>query len=336
MAEIPESLEARLVEHYGRALTDEIIAGMSTPRHTSLRANTLKTTAADVVSTLDAAGIEWAHPAFSQNAFILNTECAAAIRTLPIYDAGQIYLQSLSAMLPPLVLAPRAGETVLDMAAAPGGKTCQMAALSGNQALITACEKNPIRAQKLEHNLDKQGARRVNVMQTDARKLDSFFVFDKVLLDSPCSGSGTLQLAPGAIVDFTDELLHRSMTAQRALLRKALNVVRPGGIVVYSTCSILPEENELAVRDALDPAYNLPQPKGGRSGKGKRGRGRAGKAQAGAQAGPQAPKFATEIVPISAELTRGVPTLPCSLEGAMCVKPTAQYEGFFVCAIKRV
>lgn len=100
-------------------------------------------------------------------------------------------------MLPALVLAPKAGETVLDMAAAPGGKTTQMAALSGGKALITACEKNAIRADRLQFNLTRQGARAVNIMRQDARLLDSLFKFDKILLDAPCSGSGTLLLEDG-------------------------------------------------------------------------------------------------------------------------------------------
>ena len=95
-------------------------------------------------------------------------------------------------MIPPLVLAPRQGETVLDMAAAPGGKTTQMAALSGNAALITACEKNRIRAERMQFNLQRQGATRVSVMVEDARRLDDLFSFDRILLDAPCSGSGTI------------------------------------------------------------------------------------------------------------------------------------------------
>ena len=119
------------------------------------------------------------------------------IQELPIYKEGGIYLQSLSSMLPPLFLGPKAGESVLDMAAAPGGKTTQMAAMTGNQAQITACEKNKARSEKLKYNLEKQGASGTYVMVEDARKLDDFFSFDRILLDAPCSGSGTVEVRDG-------------------------------------------------------------------------------------------------------------------------------------------
>ena len=108
-------------------------------------------------------------------------------------------------MIPPIVLDPSPGESILDMAAAPGGKTTQMAALSGGLADITACEKNKIRAQRLLYNLKKQGAGRVTVLETDARRLDSRFFFDKILLDAPCSGSGTV--TPGRC-NFSEEHSH--------------------------------------------------------------------------------------------------------------------------------
>ena len=103
-------------------------------------------------------------------------------------------MQSLSSMLPPVILEPKEGKDILDMAAAPGGKTTQMAALTNNKAHITACEMNNIRIEKLKYNLEKQGASCVYVMNKDSRQIDDFFSFDQILLDSPCSGSGTIDL----------------------------------------------------------------------------------------------------------------------------------------------
>ena len=113
---------------------------------------------------------------------------------MDIYKNGKIYLQSLSSMLPPIVLNPMPKNDILDMTAAPGGKTTQIAALSNNEANITACEINKIRAERLRYNLDKQGASSVFVMLEDARNIDNFFSFDQILLDSPCSGSGTINI----------------------------------------------------------------------------------------------------------------------------------------------
>ena len=124
-------------------------------------------------------------------AFLLEGADERAVQALPLYERGEIYLQSLSSMLPPLALAPQEGADILDMAAAPGGKTAQMAAMTGNRANITACEINQIRAEKLKYNLEKQGATRVNIMVRDARKLEDFFRFDQILLDAPCSGRST-------------------------------------------------------------------------------------------------------------------------------------------------
>ena len=134
------------------------------------------------------------------------------------------------------------------MAAAPGGKTTQMSAISKNEAMITACEKNTIRAERLKYNLEKQGAKRVNVMKEDARKLDDYFSFDKILLDAPCSGSGTENIYSK---NFTEELIKRSVKVQEELLTKALKILKSGKEMVYSTCSILKEENENILNKSL-------------------------------------------------------------------------------------
>ncbi|WP_172135094.1 RsmB/NOP family class I SAM-dependent RNA methyltransferase [Adlercreutzia sp. ZJ473] len=332
---LPPELLARLASHYEPEVTDDIIAGYAASRACTLRANTLKASPAEVAAELDAAGIAWRAPAFYADAFVTDAGSEPALRALDAYAQGKVYLQSLSAMLPPLALDPRPGENILDMAAAPGGKTCQTAALSGGKALITACEKNAVRAQKLRHNLEKQGVARCNVMECDARKLDEFFTFDKVLLDAPCSGSGTVSLAGGAYCGgFSGELLERSVKTQRALLRKAFETVRPGGIVVYATCSILPEENELLIESVLNPSKDelAGAPRGGRRGRGRRGR---GKRRGGERQRPAKPVNA-EVVPLPDGLLEGVPLLPCALEGAACVRPTELYEGFFVAVLKRL
>ena len=106
---------------------------------------------------------------------------------------------------------------------------------------MTACERNKIRGEKLKYNLEKQGATHVNVMLEDAGSLSDFFSFDKILLDAPCSGSGTDNVFK---CNFTKELIDKSKRAQERLLRKALKILKPGGEMVYSTCSILREENE--------------------------------------------------------------------------------------------
>ena len=203
-------------------------------------------------------------------------------------------------MLPPIILEPQEGKDILDMAAAPGGKTTQMAALSNNKAHITACEMNNIRIEKLKYNVEKQGATCVYVMQKDSRQIDDFFSFDQILLDSPCSGSGTLYLEnPNINKYFTKVLVEKSTKAQFALLKKALRILKPGEEMVYSTCSILKEENEDIVRKAMSTAK-------------------------------------CEIVKIEFEGMECLPLLPVDIEGTLCIKPDEYYEGFYVAKIRKL
>ena len=184
------------------------------------------------------------------------------------------------------------------MAAAPGGKTTQMSALTENLALITACEKNKIRADRLRYNIEKQGAKRINVMQEDARKLDDFFSFDKMLLDAPCSGSGTITLEDETLEkSFTIELVERSEKTQFELLNKAIKLLKPGHEMIYSTCSILKNENEENLNKIL----------------------KTGK---------------VEVVPLNEKITAKLPLLPSTIKGTITICPTNQYEGFFVAKIR--
>ena len=248
---IPDFLERLLKEQYGQDLTAKILEGYLSKRKTTLRVNTLKSNNEEVENELKMNNIKFSNVTWYKQGIIIENAREDEIRKLKIYEEGKIYLQSLSSMIPAIVVNPKNDENILDMAAAPGGKTTQMAAISNNGAMITACEKNKIRADRLKYNLDKQGARRVNVIQQDSRKLDDFLKFDKVLLDAPCSGSGTANIFEEK---FTEELINRSTKIQEELLKKAINLTKKGGEIIYSTCSILAKENENILEKIIDKA----------------------------------------------------------------------------------
>ncbi len=187
--EIPRFLRDLLRKQYGED-AERIERGYACRRPVTLRANALKAGGDEVDRELSRLGIAHLRMPWYEDAFLLTDAREREIRATPLYESGAVYLQSLSSMLPPLLLQPEAGETVLDMTAAPGGKTAQMYAMSGGKALITACEKDRIRFDRLKFNLARQGAVRVNAMQTDALRLDEFFRFDKILSTRRAAGAG--------------------------------------------------------------------------------------------------------------------------------------------------
>ena len=292
--QIPQFLKDMLEKQYGEEITKKIIEGYTKQRYVTLRVNKIKTTVEDIKQQLENNNIKYKEVDWYEEALIIENVREDEIRKMQMYENGEIYLQSLSSMLPPIVLEPKSGENILDMAAAPGGKTTQIATMTENKAFITACEKNKIRAERLKYNLQKQGATCVNIMTEDARQLSDYFSFDKILLDAPCSGSGTENVFDDR---FSKELIQRSCKTQETLLKKAINILKPGGEMIYSTCSILKQENEEILNKVL----------------------RKGK---------------IEIVPI--KLDREIPTLPAKVEGTICVLPTELYEGFFVAKIKKI
>ena len=206
---VPVFLKEMLERQYGNQLTEEIIDGYSQERKVTLRVNTLKSHTEEIENELQNADIEYEKVPWSKEAFVIKNVREKEIQKLDIYKDGKIYLQSLSSMLPPIMLKPEKENDILDMAAAPGGKTTQIAALVNNEARITACEMNAIRAESLKYNREKQGASCVYVMVVDARNIDSFFSFDQILLDAPCSGSGTLNVENEKLNEvFTPKLIH--------------------------------------------------------------------------------------------------------------------------------
>lgn len=237
---LPNFLQEKLIQDYGESLTEEIVRGYFEEKKVTLRINTLKTKMHDIKQELDKEKINYEGVEWYNHALIINNVKEKNLRELEMYENGSIYLQNLSSMIPTIILKPKSNENILDMAAAPGGKTTQIAAISQNNAMITACERNKIRLEKLKYNIEKQGAR-VNIISQDARDLDEYFSFDKILLDAPCSGSGTENIFSEK---FTLELIKRSIMLQEQMLEKAIKIVKVNGEIVYSTCSILKEENE--------------------------------------------------------------------------------------------
>jgi len=164
----------------------------------------------------------------------------------PYHAAGLYYLQDPSAMAVTTLLDPKPGDRVLDLAAAPGGKTTHIAAKMGNRGILVANDINPKRVRILSNNLERWGARNVIVLnETPARLSDHFGAyFDKVLVDAPCSGEGMFRKDPASRQEWTQKLVERSASRQDEILYDAARLVRPGGKLVYATCTFTPTENE--------------------------------------------------------------------------------------------
>lgn len=190
---MPEFLKDMLNNQYDEKTVKNIIEGYNVKRPVTFRVNTLKADTIEIENTLRKAGIEFERVTWSKEAFILKNVSEKDIENMEIYKNGEIYLQSLSSMLPPIILGPKENTDILDMCAAPGGKTTELATLTKNNAHITACEMNNIRLERLKYNIEKQGATSVYTMQTDSRKIDDFFSFDQILLDAPCSRKRNLK-----------------------------------------------------------------------------------------------------------------------------------------------
>jgi NOL1/NOP2/sun family putative RNA methylase len=172
----------------------------------------------------------------------------------PFHRAGLYYLQDPSAMSPAELLAPQPGEMVLDLAAAPGGKTTHLAALMQGRGLLVANEIKDKRVGHLAQNVERWGAGNVVVTNETPERLADHLgpIFDRVLVDAPCSGEGMFRKDMGARVDWSPEMVAGCAVRQHNILRVAARLVRPGGYLLYSTCTFAPEEDEGAIQALLD------------------------------------------------------------------------------------
>lgn len=171
----------------------------------------------------------------------------------PFHEAGVYYLQEASAMAPVALLDPRPGEKICDLCAAPGGKSTQIAGRLGAEGFLLCNEIHPKRAKILSRNIERMGVS--NAMVTNehpqrlAQKYSAFF--DKVLIDAPCSGEGMFRKEDAAVTDWSLETVRMCAARQAEILHSGAALVRPGGRLVYSTCTFAPEEDELAVEAFL-------------------------------------------------------------------------------------
>ena len=241
------------LERMSRLLGDEYPAfaeSLNAAPKSGLRVNTLKLTAErfkEIAPFSLGENVPWC-----PSAFVLDGEERPGLH--PYHMAGLYYMQDPSAMSPAELLNPQPGELVLDLAAAPGGKTTHLAALMQGSGLLVANEIKDKRVGHLAQNVERWGAGNVVVTNETPERLADHFgaFFDRVLVDAPCSGEGMFRKDMGARMDWSPEMVAGCAARQRNILRVAAKLVRPGGFLLYSTCTFAPEEDESSINGLLN------------------------------------------------------------------------------------
>lgn len=227
-----------------------VLAAFNNDRKTTFRVNTLKIKTVDALRTIGKLGFMISIIDWQENAFVLENKTLRELTDTGLYKEGCIYVQSLSSMLPPLILDPKPGERVLDITAAPGSKTTQMATLMENKGEILANDASRVRIFRLKANITLQGATIARVTNDDARAIWQKYpeYFDKTLVDVPCSMEGRFQANdPKSFADWSVKKVRELSRMQKWILRSAVSATKPGGTIVYSTCTLSPEENESVI-----------------------------------------------------------------------------------------
>lgn len=245
--DLPREFIARMQPLLGSAWP-AFAAALDAPRRRGLRVNTLKT---DVHTLLPLFPLPLAPAPFAPDVFCLPPERDTPFKagSDPLHHAGAYYMQEPSATVPAAVLAARPGERVLDLCAAPGGKSTQLAAAMRGKGVLWCNEYVPARARILQQNLERCGVRNAVVSSGETGRLCRALAgwADAVLVDAPCSGEGMFRKEPQALSGWSIDNIRLCAARQDEILDNAALAVRPGGRLVYSTCTFAPEEDELAV-----------------------------------------------------------------------------------------
>ncbi len=248
---LPEAFLKRVKLQLGEEYP-AFLASLQRPRAVALRFNPLKGEA----PSLPFAG---EHVPWEPMGHYFDPESRPGLH--PYHEAGVYYLQEASAMAPVALLDPRPGERVCDLCAAPGGKTTQIAGRMGGEGLLLCNEINPKRAQILSRNIERMGVANALVTNEHPRSLAERFpgFFDRVLIDAPCSGEGMFRKEEAAVTDWSQETVEMCARRQGEILHSGAAMLRPGGRLVYSTCTFAPEEDEQAVEAFLNshPDFSL-------------------------------------------------------------------------------
>ena len=255
---MPLTFKTAFVEHYSK-LTDfakykEAVLSFALK---AVRVNTLKTAVKDVKVTLENEGwalasVPWCDEGF----YVKHTDGRRDISNTDEHRRGLIFIQKSVSMLPACALRPKAGEAVLDICAAPGAKTTQMAAMIKNEGVIVANESASARLKSLYANLQRCSVLNTVVTQHSGDRFPDAILFDKILVDAPCSGTGLIkgmtQRSEETLKTWNLNMVRRLAKLQKRILCHAYSLLKSKGTLVYSTCSLEPDEDENVVEHLLE------------------------------------------------------------------------------------
>lgn len=317
---LPSLLTERIAKIYPELDRKKILLSFTKEHHgsgksdlTTFRVNKLFEEHESVPTILRKDGIPLSKSPVFIEAFSVTKEKSPRLLKHRSYKEGRIYVQNWSSMIPPLILNPKKDERVLDLSAAPGSKTCQMAGMMANSGQIVAVDRDKVRLARLKKNVKQQNVLNTEVVHGDGR----FFFrgneesFDKALIDAPCSTEARIQVhKPETYYHWSLKYIRKNAALQRALLRSALKSLKPGGEAVYSTCTYAPEENEMVVQSILDDPVLGPQ---------------------------------ISIAKISSKLPSARPgieswdgvTFNSKMRNSIRIIPEPGFEGFFICKLRK-
>ena len=232
---------------FGERIADKILEGYINLRKSSFRVNTLKSTVEEIDNLLNGLNISFEKVDWYDKAYIIDKRFEKALRETDEYKNGKIYFQSLSSMMPVVILNPQEDDVILDVASAPGSKTTQIAAETNNKAKIIANEKDTIRIEKLKYNSELQNANIEEIINYNGIELGNLYEsnFNKILLDTPCSGEGRFLInEPETYKSWSNTMVSNLNTLQKELIKSAAKALGPDGLLCYSTCTLNKKEDE--------------------------------------------------------------------------------------------
>lgn len=252
--QIPEEFFERLKLIAPNPTEFQTIKSTFVERPTTFRINTIKADPQTTANSLKKQNFKIQKAPWSDIAFQLQNKSKKELMETTEYEQGHIYIQSFASQIPPIVLDPKPGQKVLDLTAAPGSKTSQLAALTNQEADLTAVELNKPRFFKLKHNMDHLGVNAEIHLQDGVLFAKQHpEEFDSILLDAPCSAEARfIESQPKTFAYWSRRKVKEMQSKQRRLLYAAWAALKPGGTLVYSTCTLAPDENEVQISKMLE------------------------------------------------------------------------------------